>query len=67
MTKISFLDKKIESELLIAEAHDGQEIKEVSAKKYNSKNFIFHNISTLKPYINTKNFHKIDISNIKWN
>ena len=36
-------------------------------RKYNSKNFIFHNIAVLKPYMNAKNFQKIDISKIRWN
>jgi hypothetical protein len=36
-------------------------------RKYNSKNFIFHNIAVLRPYMNASNFQKIDISKIRWN
>jgi hypothetical protein len=36
-------------------------------RKYNSKNFIFHNIAVLRPYMNASNFQKIDISKVRWN
>lgn len=39
----------------------------MTSRKYNSKNFIFHNIAILKPFLNGKNFQKIDISQIRWN
>ncbi len=67
MTKIKFLDNGIEQELKRCDFHDSIEKEEVVNRKYNSKHFIFHNNAVLKPFVNTKSFQKIDISQIRWN
>lgn len=67
MTKIKFLEKGIELELKKSHQHDVIENDQVANRKYNSKNFIFHNNTVIKPFVNAKNFQKIDISQIRWN